>query len=72
MHVRRTVRFADVANQLAEDESRIMLEVGPGNVLSTLVRQQASPKQITAIAGIDSADGNLPVRSALQAWVSFG
>ncbi|MBD1363281.1 amino acid adenylation domain-containing protein [Mucilaginibacter sp. ZT4R22] len=67
MHVRRTVRFADVANLLAEDETRIMLEVGPGNVLSTLVRQQASPKQITAIAGIDSAEGNLPVRSALHA-----
>jgi amino acid adenylation domain-containing protein len=74
MHVRRTVRFADVANLLAEDETRIMLEVGPGNVLSTLVRQQAAPKQITAIAGIDSAEGNLPVRSALQSlgqlWMS--
>lgn len=66
MHVRRTVRFADVANLLAEDETRVILEVGPGNVLSTLVRQQAAPKQITAIAGIDSAEGNLPIRSALQ------
>lgn len=67
MHVRRTVRFADVANLLAEDETRIMLEVGPGNVLSTLVKQEASPKQITTIPGIDSAIGNLPHRSALHA-----
>lgn len=67
MHVRRTVRFADAANLLAEDDSRIMLEVGPGNILSTLVRQQASPKHITAIAGIDSPEANLPLRSALHA-----
>lgn len=66
-HVRRTVRFADVANLLAEDESRLMLEVGPGNVLSTLVRQQAAPKQIVTIAGIDSAEGDLAHRSALHA-----
>jgi amino acid adenylation domain-containing protein len=74
MHARRTVRFADVANLLAEDETRIMLEVGPGNVLSTLVKQQASPKQITTIPGIDSAIGDAPSRSALQAlgqlWMS--
>ncbi|TFF36330.1 polyketide synthase [Mucilaginibacter psychrotolerans] len=67
MHVRRTVRFADAANLLAEDEGRIMLEVGPGNVLSTLVKQQASPKLVTTIPGIDSALGDLPTRSALQA-----
>ncbi|AMR34635.1 type I polyketide synthase [Mucilaginibacter sp. PAMC 26640] len=66
-HVRRTVRFADVANLLAEDETRVMLEAGPGNVLSTLVKQQASPKHITTIPGIDSAVGNLPHRSALHA-----
>jgi len=73
-HVRRTVRFADVANLLAEDENRIMLEVGPGNILSTLVRQQAAPKQVTTIAGIDNAEGHLAYRSALHAlgqlWIN--
>lgn len=66
-HVRRTVRFADVAALLAEEEGRVMLEVGPGNVLSTLVKQQAAPKQVTTIAGIDNAESHLAYRSVLHA-----
>src|SRR5688572_23213949 len=40
-HIRRPVRFADGVTQLLEDANRILLEVGPGNTLSGLVRQQA-------------------------------
>ncbi len=66
-HLRRTVRFADAAALLAEDEGRVMLEVGPGNVLSTLVKQQAAPKQVTTISGIDNAEAHLAHRSVLHA-----
>ena len=38
-HLRQTVRFADGLAELARDESRILVEVGPGHTLSTLARQ---------------------------------
>ena len=66
-HVRNTVRFADVANVLLEDEGRIALEVGPGNVLSTLVKQQASGRTVTAIAGIEETKDISTYGSVLKA-----
>jgi len=39
-HVRQAVRFADGARELLQTRGAIMLEVGPGRTLSTLVRQQ--------------------------------
>ncbi|MBK0379126.1 polyketide synthase [Mucilaginibacter segetis] len=50
-HLRNTVRFADAVSFVTEDESRILLEVGPGNVLATLVRQQTAGKEVKVIAG---------------------
>jgi acyl transferase domain-containing protein/thioesterase domain-containing protein len=38
-HLRSTVRFADGLATLAEDPSRIYLEVGPGTALGSLARQ---------------------------------
>ncbi|MFI4950950.1 MAG: aminotransferase class III-fold pyridoxal phosphate-dependent enzyme, partial [Caulobacterales bacterium] len=40
-HLRSTVLFADGVSRLLEDPERIFLEVGPGQVLSTLTRQNA-------------------------------
>jgi acyl transferase domain-containing protein len=37
--LRQTVRFADGIGELAKEPSRILLEVGPGQILSTLARQ---------------------------------
>ena len=37
-HMRGTVRFSDCVATLAEDPNRILLEVGPGKTLSSLVR----------------------------------
>ncbi|QDU86071.1 Phthiocerol synthesis polyketide synthase type I PpsE [Planctomycetes bacterium Pla163] len=37
-HLRSTVRFADGVEVLAEREHRVLLEVGPGRVLSSLAR----------------------------------
>ena len=41
-HLRGTVRFAEGMETLLADESRVFLEVGPGKVLSSLARAQAS------------------------------
>ena len=40
-HLRSTVRFADGVAKLLEDPSQIFLEIGPGQVLSTLTRQNS-------------------------------
>ena len=37
-HIRQTVRFGDGAAELFKDPQRFLLEVGPGNTLSVLVR----------------------------------
>jgi len=41
-HIRRTVRFFDGVVELKKEENRILLEVGPGNTLSTLARRQSA------------------------------
>lgn len=39
-HLRHTVRFADGLSTLLEDPNRVLVELGPGNTLCTLVKQQ--------------------------------
>jgi len=39
-HLRHTVRFADGVQELLQDKSRVLLEVGPGQTLSALVKRQ--------------------------------
>jgi amino acid adenylation domain-containing protein len=41
-HVRQTVRFADGVAELMKDSKYVLLEVGPGQTLSTLARQHPS------------------------------
>ena len=41
-HVRDTVRFADGLTELTKDPRNILLEVGPGQTLTTLARQHPS------------------------------
>ena len=43
-HLRRTVQFADSLTLLLQDESRLIVEVGPGNALAPLVRQHPGYK----------------------------
>ena len=42
-HLRQTVRFSDGVNLLLKDCESALLEVGPGQMLSTLVRQHVQP-----------------------------
>jgi len=45
-HLRQTVRFAAGVKELLQDETQILLEVGPGQMLKSLAQKQASPEQV--------------------------
>ena len=42
-HIRSTVRFSDNLAELFSAPERVLIEAGPGNVLTTLARQQGGP-----------------------------
>ncbi|HKS30078.1 MAG TPA: beta-ketoacyl synthase N-terminal-like domain-containing protein [Pyrinomonadaceae bacterium] len=44
-HLRQTVRFADGISELVKEPARILLEVGPGQILSSLTRRQLADKR---------------------------
>jgi acyl transferase domain-containing protein/thioesterase domain-containing protein/acyl carrier protein len=48
-HLRHTVRFADGVQELLADESRVLLEVGPGRTLSSLARNHPARKMTQPI-----------------------
>ena len=48
-HVRQAVRFADGIRELLSNPQYILLEVGPGQTLSALARQQITPEMETAV-----------------------
>src|SRR5262249_36675530 len=55
-HVRQTVRFADGVAALMKDARHVLLEVGPGQTLSTLARQHPSkPAGQTVLASLPYA-----------------
>lgn len=51
-HLRETVRFADAADNLLAMGNPLLLEVGPGQALATLVRQQSAPKITVVLPGL--------------------
>lgn len=48
-HLRQAVRFGEGVQELLKEESRILLEVGPGRSLSTVVRQNIEAGNTTAV-----------------------
>lgn len=48
IHLCRTVRFADEVHELLQEQDRILLEIGPGQTLGSLVMQNASSANQTA------------------------
>ncbi|WP_121810366.1 polyketide synthase [Mucilaginibacter kameinonensis] len=66
-HLRNTVRFADALDTIAEDDSRLLLECGPGNILATLARQHNAGKNIPVIAGFEQTDTLTEYHSSLKA-----
>jgi acyl transferase domain-containing protein len=56
-HLRGTVRFADDLSALAQDSSRILLELGPGSAMTALARRSApGSTAIAAMPGVESED----------------
>ncbi len=57
-HLRETVRFADGAAELLQDRSRVLLEVGPGRTLASLVRAAAPERTVlTSLRHPQDGDG---------------
>jgi len=52
-HLRRTVRFSDSVSELLRDPNRVLLEVGPGRTLVSLVRQhQPLPPDLVLLSSL--------------------
>ena len=51
-HLQRTVRFADGVSVLLNDPNRIMLEVGPGQTLSTAVKQTSDEAERLVLSSL--------------------
>jgi acyl transferase domain-containing protein len=73
-HLRKTVRFAHAIDTLQENENRLYLEVGPGNILGTLTRQHIADKNVTVITGFEKNETNSEYYHVLKAlgqlWLS--
>lgn len=60
-HLRNTVRFSDGAAELLKDQELILLEVGPGTTLSTLISQHAArPPRLSVISSLPPANEPQP------------
>jgi amino acid adenylation domain-containing protein len=57
-HLRKTVRFANALDSLQEDEGRLYLEAGPGNILATLAKQHIADRNVTVITGFEKNETN--------------
>jgi amino acid adenylation domain-containing protein len=58
-HLRQTVRFADGVGELLRDAEYLLLEVGPGQTLSPMARQQAGKTaNATILSSFAAAQGN--------------
>ncbi|MDF2970063.1 MAG: hypothetical protein K0R61_513, partial [Microvirga sp.] len=51
-HLRRTVRFCDGVRTIRQSADPILLEVGPGQTLSTLARQQTSESETVILSSL--------------------
>ncbi|MEZ2335808.1 amino acid adenylation domain-containing protein [Mucilaginibacter sp. RCC_168] len=70
-HLRKTVRFANGLDTLLEDENRLFLEVGPGNILAALTRQHTAGRNVTAISGFEKTETLSEEYSLLKAQGQF-
>ncbi|MEQ1853194.1 MAG: type I polyketide synthase, partial [Chthoniobacteraceae bacterium] len=60
-HLRHTIRFSEGMKTLLETPERIFLEVGPGRILSSLVRQQPGVKAgQAAVSSLRHPDERIP------------
>src|SRR4029453_18689499 len=64
-HLRETVRFADGAGGFLRDRSRVLLEVGPGRMLASLVRSVAPDRTVVTTLRHPQDAGGDPLPSAV-------
>ena len=78
-HLRHTVRFSDCAGELLRQPGRVMIEVGPGRTLASLVQQQIGEGTARNGARVFSSlrrreetvpDGAFLLNSLGQLWVT--
>ena len=69
--LRATVRFADGAAELLGDRSRVLLEVGPGRTLASLVRGAAPDRAVVTTLRHGGDEGADPLPQALaRLWLA--
>ena len=73
-HARETVRFADgIKTMLTMESAPVLLEVGPGNVLSTLAFQALQGATNPVITSLQDRRGSHPTAPACwRRWVACG
>jgi|GEM_PF-572407 len=59
-HLRRTVRFADGVQTLRGEEGWVLLEVGPGQTLTSLARRNQAPRPVGASPAQPPGEGAPP------------
>ena len=75
-HLRETVRFAAGAGELLGDRSRVLVEVGPGRTLGTLVRQHpAAGAERVVVASLrrpqdGGGDADLLAGAVARLWLA--
>ena len=75
-HVRSTVRFSDGLAELFREPARVFLEVGPGQALTSLTRQQPGrPKSSKVVASTrhpqeQVSDAVFLLNAAAQVWIA--
>ncbi len=75
-HLRNTVRFADGVGELLKSSDRVMLEVGPGQTLSSLTKQHpARGSDHTVVCSLQGVTDKFPDSSAVmiavgQLWLA--
>ncbi len=66
-HLRKTVRFSEALDTISEFDNALFLEVGPGNVTSTLAKQQISAKKVNVYSSLERSDLKSEMHSILKA-----
>ncbi len=70
-HLRETVRFGDGAAELLRDRSRILLEMGPGRTLASLIRSVAADRTVVTTLRHPQDESADPLPGALaRLWLS--
>ncbi len=75
-HLRQTVRFSDALTELFQDANRLFLEIGPGQVLSSLARQHPARKAVQKVFSSlrhpqdPSSDQQFVLTTLGQLWIA--